>query len=47
MENRFEICCYDSALIETRSEYDRLSCEGDQNVFNLFYHKTITNPSIV
>ena len=39
MENRFEICCHDSVLIGTRSECDRLSCEGKHAEFNLFYHK--------
>ena len=40
MENRFEICCHDSLLIGTRSECDRLSCEGKRKpVFNLYYHK--------
>ena len=40
MENRFEICCHDSLLVGTRSECDRLSCEGKHKpVFNLYYHK--------
>ena len=39
MENRFEICCYDSVLIGTRFECDRLSCKGKNTEFNLFYHK--------
>ena len=40
MENRFEICCHDSLLIGTRSECDRLSCEGKHKpLFNLYYHK--------
>ena len=40
MENRFEICCFDSQLIGTSSECDRLSCEGKHTpVFNLYYHK--------
>ena len=40
-ENRFEICCHDSLLIETRSECDRLNCtKGKQApVFSLYYHK--------
>ena len=41
MENRFEICCYVSLLIGTRSECDRLSCTERKHapVFNLYYHK--------
>ena len=39
MENRFEICCHDSVLTGSRSECDRLSCEGKHTEFNLFYHK--------
>ena len=40
MENRFLNCCFDFSLIGTRSECDRLSCEGNHNpVFNLYYHK--------
>ena len=40
MENHFLNCCYDSLLIGTQSECDRLSCQGNQlHVFNLYYHK--------
>ena len=40
MENRFLTCCHDSVLIGTRSECDRLQCQGNQDpVFNVFYHK--------
>ena len=38
--NRFENCCFDYTLIGTRSECDRLLCEGQHKpVFNLHYHK--------
>ena len=40
MENRFSCCCFDSLLIGTQSECDRLQCQGNHNpVFNLFYYK--------
>ena len=40
MENCFLTCCHDSVLIGTRSECDRLQCQGNQDpVFNVFYHK--------
>ena len=40
MENRFEIYCYNSLLIGTRNERDRVSCKGKHApVFNLFFHK--------
>ena len=40
MKNRFLNCCYHSLLIGTRSECDRLSCQGNHlPVFNLYYHK--------
>ena len=40
MENRFLTCCHDSLLIVTRSEFDRLQCQGKHNpVFNVFYRK--------
>ena len=40
MENRYEICFYDSPLFGIRNECDRLSCKGKHtSVFNLFYHK--------
>ena len=40
METRFLTCCHDSVLIGTRSECDRLQCQGNQDpVFNVFYHK--------
>ena len=40
MENCLQICCFDSQLIGTRSECDRLSCEGKHTpVFNFYYHK--------
>ena len=40
MENRFLTCCHDSLLIGTRSECDRLQCQGKHDpVFNVFYHK--------
>ena len=40
MENRFLNCCFDYALTGTRSEYDRLSFEGNHDpVFHLYYHK--------
>ena len=33
-------CCHDSLLIGTRSEHDRLQCQGKRDpVFNVFYHK--------
>ena len=39
MENRFLNCCFDYTLTGTRSECDRLSCEGNHNpVFNLYYY---------
>ena len=39
-KNCFLICCHDSLLIGTRSECDRLSCEGKHTpVSNLYYHK--------
>ena len=39
MENRFLNCCFDYTLTGTRSNCDRLSCEGNHNpVFNLYYH---------
>ena len=39
MENRFLNCCFDFTLVGTRSECDRLSCEGNNDpVFNLYYH---------
>ena len=38
MENRFLACCFDSALIGTRSECDRLSCEHSPE-FDVYYHK--------
>ena len=40
MKNRFLTCCHDSLLIGTRSECDRLSCQGNYlPVFHLHYHK--------
>ena len=40
MENRFLTCCHDSVLIGTRSEFDRLQCQGNHDpVFIVFYHK--------
>ena len=40
MENLFLTCCYDSLLIGSRSECDRLQCQAKHDpVFNLFYHK--------
>ena len=40
MKNHFLNCCYHSLLIGTRSECDRLSCQGNHlPVFNLYYHK--------
>ena len=40
MENRFLLCCHDSLLIGTRSEYDRFSCQGKHlPVFNLYHYK--------
>ena len=41
MENRFSLCCFDSLLIGTRSECDRLGCEEGKHSppFNLYYHK--------
>ena len=40
MKNRFLNCCHGYVLTGTRSECDRLSCEGNYNpVFNLYYHK--------
>ena len=40
MANRFEICCHDSILIGTRSEFHRLTCEAKHfPLFNLFHHK--------
>ena len=39
MENRFLNCCYDSLLIGTRSECDRLNCQGKHlPLFNWYYH---------
>ena len=41
MENRFLSCCFDFTLVGTRSECDRLSCEGNHDaVFNLHYQKS-------
>ena len=38
--NRFENCYFYYTLIGTRSECDRLPCEGQHKpVFNLYYHK--------
>ena len=41
MENRFLTCCFDSVLIGTRSECDRLSCEHEKHFpeFEVYYHK--------
>ena len=39
MSHKFEFCCFDSELIGTRKECDRLSCEGKHTEFNLFYHQ--------
>ena len=40
MENSFLICCHDSLLIGSRSECDRLQCQGNHDpAFNVFYHK--------
>ena len=40
MGNRFLTCCYDSVLIGTWSECDRLQCRGNHDpTFNVFYHK--------
>ena len=39
MSHKFEVCCFDSELIGTRKECDRLSCEGKHTEFNLFYHQ--------
>ena len=40
MDSLFTICCFDYKLIGTRSECDRLSCDGEHNpVFNLYQHK--------
>ena len=42
MENSFLICCHDSLLIGSRSECDRLQCQGNHDpAFNVFYHKVI------
>ena len=39
MSHKFEVCCFDSELIGTRKECDRLSYEGKHTEFNLFYHQ--------
>ena len=41
MENLFLTCCFDSVLIGTRSECDRLSCEHGKHSpeFEVYYHK--------
>ena len=40
MENPFLYCSYNYVLTGTRSECDRLSCEGNHNpLFSLYYHK--------
>ena len=40
MENSFLICCHDSLLIGSRSECDRLQCQGNHDpAFYVFYHK--------
>lgn len=39
MSHKFEVCCFDSELIGTRKECDRLSCEGKHTEFNFFYHQ--------
>ena len=41
MENRFLTCCFDSVLIGTHSECDRLSCEHEKHSpeFEVYYHK--------
>ena len=41
MKNRFLTCCFDSVLIGTRSECDRLSCEHEKHFpeFEVYYHK--------
>ena len=40
MENRFLACCFDSLLIGTCSECDRLSCEYEKHSseFDVYYH---------
>ena len=41
MENHVLTCCFDSVLIGTRSEGDRLSCEHEKysSQFEVYYHK--------
>ena len=41
MENHVLTCCFDSVLIGTRSEGDRLSCEHEKYSpqFEVYYHK--------
>ena len=41
MENHFLTCCFDSLIIGTRSECDRLSCEHEKHSpeFEVYYHK--------
>ena len=41
MENRFLTCCFNSVLIGTRSECDRLSCEHEKHSpdFEVYYHQ--------
>ena len=44
MENHFLTCCHDSLLIGTRSECDRLQCQGKYDpVFNVSYHKEMSH----
>ena len=41
MKNRFLTCCFDSALVATCSECDRLPCEHEKHSpeFEFYYHK--------